>query len=392
MIDENIKTMYMGYFSAFDTTPITDPELQRKINDWKSRMEAFAATISQIQDFFPKYMQSELSEEYNTLIAQLYSPVNNATTDNASAATASTPVISVRNFLEQYRIPYDEICKAGYRKRAEKAYENIFAVADRTDNMLEAQMILEQERLLWKIITEDFLDIMEPILEAADPLFLPVYLATKFNYELYLGCECEEEMNYRGQRAPRKIGLLVDPPSTRLQFAITISSLVLQEELTRCAFWTKYIQNDMENARGFAIGALVMRDKCRWMLQLLKESFGLTFDDLVADKHQRMYLLAPPQNLVTLGRYKKVLPPEQLDFYSEVINEQILPDMSDEEFLLHKTRAICYYNYDAPDYLEKVKHLAKEGSKHLTYYKYEDLIDKQSKSEFFDLKEMKDKP
>lgn len=396
MIDENVKAMYMGYFSAFDAMPAKDPELQRKINDWKNRVETFAATISNILDFYPKYMESGLNEEYTTLVSQLYMQDNasatHATVDTDSAAVETkTPIISVRNFLEQYRTAYDEIRKANYRKRTEKAYENIFAVADRTDNMIEAQTILEQERLLWKIISEDCRDVFEPILEATDPLYEPIYLATKFNYELYLHCECDEEMTYRGQRAPRQINLLIQPPLTRILFATTIVLLAMKAEEYRYKFWTLYQKGAMDNARKNAATALVIRDKCRRMLQLLKESFDLTFDDLVADKHLRHLMLAPFTPLVTLGRYRKTLPPAQLEFYSEIINEQILPDLTDEEFLLHETRAILYKNYESPDYDEKIKRIAKENSMNLTYYKYEDALDKQSKSDFFDLKEQKNK-
>jgi hypothetical protein len=113
------------------------------------------------------------------------------------------------------------------------------------------------------------------------------------------------------------------------------------------------------------------------MLQLLKESYNLTFNDLVADKRLKVFMLAFA-NLVELGRYKKTLPPVQTDYYSEIINEQIIPDMSDEEFLLHGIRSVYYKMYEAPEYDEKIRRIANENSMNLTYYKYMDELKKRS--------------
>jgi len=386
MINENIKTMYMGYFDAFNAVKVKDPELQRKIDDWKSRMEAFAATISNIADFFPKYMESGLSEEHTLLVSQLYMQYSN-TNNHATAdtpASGSTPVISVREFLEQYRVPYNEICKAGYRKRTEKAYENIFAVADRTDNMLEAQIILDEERLLWKIVSEDYKEVYEPILEATDPLWNAVYKPSELFYETYRVCESEEEMHYHGQRLSRQFNIIKQRDVVPMQFALSIAHTTLKAVLYRNLFWQKY-SNDEQVARANAAGALFCRDKCRNILKILKESFGLTFNDIIADKHVKLWLL-PAISFLPLGRYKKALPPEQFDFLSEVINEQIIPDISDEEFLLHETRSTAYVLYKTPDYPEaesydaKIRAIANEKTKHLTYFKYADELDKKNQT------------
>ena len=376
MIDENIKTMYLGYFAAFDAVKAKDPELQRKIDDWKRRVETFAASLSNILDFYPKYMETGLSEEYTQLVSQLYMQ-DNDTGKQADTPTSENAVISVRNFLEQYRTAYDEVRKAGYRKRAEKVYEDIFAIADRTDNMIEAQIMLERERLLWKIVSEDWPDIYGPILEAADPLFKPVYLALKYSYENYLGCESDEEMSYRGQRAQRQLNIIPQFETIRITFAASILVISVNAIEARSAFWYWYMKDEMGKARANATVALVARDKCRHIIQLLKETFGLTFDDLVADKHLRSIMLTATP-LVTLGRYRKALPPAQLDFYSEIINEQILPDLSDDEFLQHKTRSVRYKFYEAADYDEKIRRIANENSMKLTYYKYQDELDKKS--------------
>ena len=375
-MDENVKAMYQGFFSGLDAVPAKDPELQKKIDDWKKRMEAFAGTITNIADFYPKYIDSGLSEECTTLMTQLY--MQDSNTGNAAPASGEKPVISVKNFLEQYRAAYEEIKQAGYRKHTEKAYENIFAVADRTDNLLEAQIILEQERMLWKIVSEDWCDVYEPIIEASDPLFLS-YQSLKLVYQSYLACNSEEEMTYHGQRFERQINILTQRELRPWWFALSIALIAADAAGHRSEFWIWYLKNEHEKAKKKATAALMARDTCRRMLQLLKESYGLTYNDLAADKHVKPFLLAAV-NLVLRGRYKKALPPAQLDYYAEIINEQIIPDLGDYEFLMQAARSVYYKKYEAADYDDKILRIANENSGHLTYYKYQEALDKKNEA------------
>jgi len=390
MIDENVKAMYQGFFSGFDAMPAKDPELQKKIDDWKKRVESLAETITNIADFYPKYMDSGLSEEYTSLVSLLYTQdnnTNNHTADDAPAASGAASVISVKNFLEQYRASYDEVRKAGYRKRAEKAYENIFAVADRTNDMIEAQTILEQERLLWKIVSEDWNDIYEPIIEASDPLFAS-YPVLKLIHKAYRNCNSEEEMRYHGQRFYRPINIITEREIRPWWFALTIANLAREAKDARSAFWGKYLDDEPDKARKYAAHSLTCRDICRQMIQILKESYNLTYNDLAADKRVKPFLLAP-QNMIELGRYKSALPPAQWEYYHEVVNEQIIPDFDDYTFLMLETRSPFYkmqnsilidpiQHQQAIDYEEKVRKFANEKSLNLTYYKYKEALDNKN--------------
>jgi len=375
-MDENIKQMYQGFFAAFDAVEAKDPVLKNKIDDWKKRVEDFAATISDIQDFFPKYLNSGLSEEYATLTAQLYTQDNNTGNQpaaNTSATSSNTPTISVRDFLEQYRPAYEEVRKAGYRKRTEKAYENIFAVADRTNDLLEAQIILEKERLLWKIVYEDWLDIFEPIIEAIDPLSTWTLLPNIFIYENYRDCNCEEEMLYRGKRFEKAINVIVQREFMPITFAIAIYRNAFFAVKSRLALWTH-----PKHPKNYAEAALFSRNSCRRMIQLLKESLNLTYDELFSDKRVKPFILGYG-DIVPLGRYKYALPPEVMEWANEVINEQIIPDLSAEEFLTHETRTVRYWSYrgdDQYELIDKFKDIAKEKTQHMTYFKYLDQLSK----------------
>ena len=376
-MDANITVMYQGFFAAFDAVEAKDPELKKKINDWKKRMEDFAAKISDIQDFLPKYYSSGMSEEYATLTAQLYTQDNNTGNQpaaNTGAASSNAPTISVRDFLEQYRPAYEEIRKAGYRKRTEKAYENIFAVADRTDDLLEAQIILEKERLLWKIVYEDWLDIFEPILEAIDPLATWILLPNIFTFENYRCCNCEEEMIYRGKRVDRPINVMVQREFMPIAFAIAIYRNAFFAVKGRLMLWTH-----PKHPKNYAEAALYYRDRCRRMIQLLKEYLHLTYNELAADKRVKPFILGAG-DIVPLGRYKYALPPEVMDWANEVINEQIIPDLSAEEFLTHETRTVRYWSYRGDDQyklIDKFKGIAKEKTQHMTYFKYLDQLSKE---------------
>ena len=98
--------------------------------------------------------------------------------------------------MGQYRIPYEEVKKAGYRKNAQAAYAAILAIPKQTDDMLEAQLILEEDGLLWKIVKEDGLDIFAPILEAMDPLQEAMTAGLELQTRAFQESQSVEDLDY----------------------------------------------------------------------------------------------------------------------------------------------------------------------------------------------------
>jgi hypothetical protein len=186
-MDEMIRTtFYEPNLDIFDAYPDISTDLKEEIEHWKRDFKLYCEECKDIATFSSSYFGSDLHVQAQDLITKAameayMTPTSGDASENIGTSDAATgieqndiddksQIISVREFVEQYKPVYDEIKKAGYRIRGEKAYKNLFAVADRTDDMVEAHIIMEEERLLWKIVSEDSLDIFETILEAMDPL------------------------------------------------------------------------------------------------------------------------------------------------------------------------------------------------------------------------------
>ena len=54
-------------------------------------------------------------------------------------------------------------------KRQAEAYEKLFEVEKRTDDLIEAQMIIEREKLILNTVIADYKELAEDFLKAADP-------------------------------------------------------------------------------------------------------------------------------------------------------------------------------------------------------------------------------
>ena len=63
---------------------------------------------------------------------------------------------------------YEEI-RPNAREATNKAYEKLFEVEKRTDDLIEAQMIIEREKLILNTVIADYKELAEDFLKAADP-------------------------------------------------------------------------------------------------------------------------------------------------------------------------------------------------------------------------------
>ncbi|MGI6174759.1 MAG: hypothetical protein ACOYJC_01085 [Christensenellales bacterium] len=378
-MDKIIRGIVQAYLDAFDSYTITSPSLQQQTEEFKRKMYAFAYANPDASVFYQRFAESGLQEEYSGLVTKVAMASmgtadadGNVKTDYSD--TPAPPPMSVRDFVEQYRIPYNEVKKAGYRKRGEAAYEEIFAVADKTDDMLEAQIILEQERLLWKIVSEDSLDIFEPILQAMDPLQTATTVTLEKHVEVYKKVQSSEELDYAIERLEFEKITLIQQAASRMNMAILIASLLMDYSSNKLDAQRSGSQGESGKK---ALRAMIgLRSALRRALRLLKEELGMTFDDLLADEGLKIWLLNP-KNADELGRIKESLHPQNYNAIQELVQYDILGDPSIPELLGKTPDKMIWYALDRTGrnaFHEKAAGKAKQLNAHLTYYQYRDQL------------------
>jgi hypothetical protein len=264
---------------------------------------------------------------------------------------------------------YDEVKKAGYRKRAERAYEAIFAVADRTADLLEMNIILEQEGLLWKIVSEDLLDIYEPFLEAADPLNTAFVSQFTRLVEVCRDSRSDEELAWRTDRAVQENQQETFRFMTQMTAAIMLSGAIMGYELCKRAF-----QSWLEPEKDLR-ALIAQRAAARRTHEFLSRTWGWDFDTMVANEWMKVWMLVPA-NVDGLGRIRRVLDPHNLEAMRALLFEEILPEKSLAEILLHEQAQSLYYALDTrePEVAARYAEEAKKRNAHLIWFQYQDRL------------------
>ncbi len=380
-MDQFVRSTYEAYVSVFDTYPVRDDNLRQQVDNFKEEMRKLAESAADITAFTNAFMGGGLQARYSELVSKAamagtQEETGGSTVQSNSDSKNAIPTVS--EFVEQYRHSYDEIKKVGYRKRAEKAYEEIFNVANRTNDIAEAQIILEKERLLWNIVTTDSLDIYETILQAMDPLNHQLTDPLAMLVDVYKSSGSEEELRYKLELYESKKSALIQPWNTKVFIAALFAYRFLQYDQARRIVWEWPGDNLVRTALLAMIG---LRKAIRRLVELLQAQFGIAFDDLLADESMKIWLLSPA-NADAIGRIKTALHPQNYKAFREILMEEILSDRSLEDILLREPRAVVYYALDKTGdrfqayALEKAARL----NESLVYFRYIKDLDSASGS------------
>ncbi len=386
-----IRGMVQSYLDAFDAYTITSPSLQQEVADFKEKMFAFAGANPDITVFYEKFAQSGLQEEYSALVTRVAMASMGTADEEGRVKTdysdsPAPPPMSVRDYLEQYRLPYDEIRKAGYRKRAEAAYEKLFEVADRTEDMLDAQIIIEEERLLWKIVSEDSLDLFKPILEAMDPLQPAMTVTLEKHVEIYEKAQSSEELDYALERLEYEKIPLLQRALSKMTLSTMLSSLLLDYCANKLNAQLSGGQG--QQGRNALYAMVALRSAIKRTLRFLEEEMGLTFDDLLADEGLKIWMLVP-QNADELGRTKEVLNPQNCDVYRDIVRDEILGDLSLLDLLRQTPEKMIWFALKgaAGDaFHSRAVERAEQLNADLTYYRYKEQLSHAAKPHLEPLK------
>lgn len=373
-MDEIIRQMAQGYIDTFKAYDVSGTPLKDEIDEWIEKFKGFAAGVSDPSKFYESFVASGMQEEHSALITKAAMQAMQGGSDQSTAtsgAGGSGQRVGVREFLDQYRAAYDEIKKAGYRKRGEAAYERLFAVADRADDMLDAQLIFEEERLLWKIVTEDALDLYEVLLDAMDPLSANMVGPLKMDADAYSRARSDEELHYMLEKLEPEKARLTEIGNIKIQLAATLATELLSYCKNRCNLWEW--QSDSQ-AQGWLMGMIVNRQQIRSTLETIRDVLGMSFDELMRDEWMRLWLLNP-KAVDALARVKMVLAPSNFEVYRDVVENEILPDIPMEQIVLREPPVLVSFALDdSGGYAKFAEGEAKKLNQGRAYFRYLDQL------------------
>lgn len=248
-------------------------------------------------------------------------------------------LVSVRDYLAAYKPAYEAVKADGTRKRGEKAYENLFAVADRTNDMQEAQLIIEEEGLILKLTTEDALEIHENTLAKLDPLDEVTTVLTKLNIELYKEAESIEDITYRSQLLEIQTIEGTAKGKMKMLLSASLADLLIKYDQAKrmVRMWP-----DDGKAKGGVAAMAKLRQAIRGVVAIIENEFGKKWDAMMEEQFFMIWMLAP-QNLDEYGRTKKSMHPDSIDAYRDMMNEIMSEESLIEILLREQLHAMCYY-------------------------------------------------
>ncbi len=359
-----IKEMAKGYLDAFEAYKTNDDNLKIEIESFKVKFNKLTNEIDDPADFFTSFVSSNLQSEYTDLITKL------AISTVEVSKESSKPDLSVIQFTDQYKSVYDELKKIPYQTRTHKAYEDIFDVAERTADMLEAQIIIEKERMLWKIISENYFDIYNAIVEASDPIDEYVSTITNAYFNTYTSANNEEELTYLLEKLEIKLLDLKSRNEIKLLF---IGLLNVQFINYVNAKNNIYKWADDSLVKGYIATMLSAKKAILRIIKFIEEEFSITINDIFEKENYKIWLLNPmPKD--GLFRIKKSLNPQNLIVYQDILENEILPDLNIKKIILRKLKLNFYPKIDGKEYDEIVDQEVEKLNKEFNYFKYQDTF------------------
>ncbi len=368
-MDASIQQTILGYTGVFAAFTIGSEKLKNDVECFIAELNALGEGCSDFMDFMTKFPSSGLQQKYSDLVANITSPATSSGDAEESKSVSEKKLPTVKEFLEQYRPSYNAVLNGGFRLRAQKAYENIFAVAERTEDLLEMNIILEKEKLLWKIVTEDLLDIYEPILAATDPLNTGVVKQFEKLMHICASAESDEELSFRTDIAVQENQKFQYCFISRITAPIILSGAILGYILCKIKFRTwQQPQSDL-------LALIAQRQAVRNTYELFQNTFGWDFEYFVNDEWMKLWLLVPV-NLDINGRIRQVLDPQNIEVMREILFNEVLTDKSIEDILLHEQQHVYYFLLDkkADEITRKYQAEADRLNAHLLYFKYQSQL------------------
>ncbi|MEA3265861.1 MAG: hypothetical protein U9P42_02815 [Candidatus Fermentibacteria bacterium] len=368
-MDAAIKQTITGYTAVFDSFTISDDALKKDIEDFINDFNTVGENSSDVMDFMAKFPASGLQEKYSNLIARASAPPPVSAETNAAEEKPAGALPTVKEFLEQYRESYNAVKSAGYRKRAEKAYENIFAVADRADNLIDMNIILEREQLLWKIVTEDLLDIYQTVLDATDPLNLAVVSRFQRMIKTCGEATCDEDLAYRTE-----VDISINQKQTYRLMSTIYVPVMLAKSLMEYDKMKRIFRTWLEPEKDL-LGVISQRGAVKKTYEFIKKTYGWDFDYIANDQWMRMWLIAPTA-VDANARIRKTLDPQNIETFRKQLFDDVLSDRTIDDILLTEQERVLFFALDKreKEVIANYTKAAEELNADIVFFQYLDQL------------------
>lgn len=351
-----------------------DPQgpLLESIRDFERRFCQVAEENSGNPDVAGVLSRTGLQDEYN----RLYMASINRNNDYRSTAPEDQPQVfdyqkeqrlpSVHEFLNNYRLVYEEI-RPNAREATNKAYEKLFDVENRTDDLLEAQMIIEKEKLILNTVIADYKELAEDFLKAADPNYEITSSVVRISAGAYASANSLDEITYMGEIARGKADDLAVQNLVKMEMMVQFMALIFAWEHTK-----RKIREGGPYIGDYAQAMVVTREKMRSCYRFMSRDMGIDFDRIESTPFYRIMLL-DPKGLDELWRIKKVMHPDNIKAAKYVLFEEILTDKSMEDILLSPQKQPYYEPvdtiHDDPGLDDEYMAIAAELNKDIPYFR-----------------------
>ncbi len=325
---------------------------------------------------------SGLRDEYN----QIYMAVINRNTDYHVSDGSSKPVAfdyskeqrlpTVHEFLDTYRLVYEASVKPNKRELTDKAYQELFDVENRTDDLMEAQIIIEKEHLLVNTVTAEYKYMAQDFLDAVDPNYEVTSAGVKNSIGIYANARSLDEVAYMGELAKAICDDIAVQSRLKLEMMINFTALIFGWENAK-----RKIREGNKEIEAYAKSMVVSRRKMRKYYRFLSEDMGITFEIMKQNPFYRIMMLNP-QGLDELWRIKKVMHPDNIRAIEYVLFEEILSEKSIEEILMIPQPYPYYEMIDSNRYPKidaEYAQLADELNREFNYFQRNRTTDGQNK-------------
>ena len=351
-----------------------DPQgpLLESIRDFEKRFCQVAEENRGNPDVAGVLSRAGLQDEYN----RLYMASINRNNDYSAVSAEDQPQVfdyqkeqrlpTVHEFLNSYRLVYEEI-RPNAREATNRAYEKLFEVEKRTDDLIEAQMIIEREKLILNTVIADYKELAEDFLKAADPNYEITSSVVKLSAGAYASANSLDEITYMGEIARGKADDLAVQNLVKVELMVQFMSLIYAWEHTK-----RKVREGGPRIGEFAQAMVVTREKTRSCYRFMSRDMGIDFDKMESTPFYRIMLLNP-KGLDELWRIKKVMHPDNIKASKYVLFEEILKDRSLEDILLSPQKQPYHEPvdtiHDDPGLDDEYLAIAAELNKDIPYFR-----------------------
>jgi len=272
---------------------------------------------------------SGLREVYNQLYVDAITGKNDVVNpgDTSQESTESVSIPTVHEFLQQYRDIYEQSVRSKNRPHTERAYQALLHVEERTDDLTEAQLIMERERMVLKTMTAEYQDELDTIFDAVDPNFEVTSVLIELTVGAYAKAKSAEEISYLSEIAK----LTNDDVIIRLK--LKVEMLEIFHALLFGWQHAKRKIREGEKADIHAKSMVVTRIQARKFYRFLVEDMGIDFDVIENTPFYRIMMLNP-KGLDGMWKRKRVMHPDNLKAMRYVLMEEILSERTLEDILM----------------------------------------------------------